>query len=449
MTTIKGKIFIAGCGAVAQCFLHLLFKNFSFNPRNIKIVDPVDKRDHIKEFLQQGVVFEQIAVTHENFVTLLGGSLQQGDIFIDIANQVDTYEILQWCFLHDIHYINTSLNNWPTNADPSIYALRKSIQRLLAQTTKNTAILSHGADPGLVSSFVKQALIDSAKHTLKTKKTKALEAALTTSNFPQLAHLLGVKVIHITENDTHVINRRKKENEFLSTWSVVEFAIESVARAEFAWGTHEQEMPKEAATENGSIIFKNRALDITLTSWLPHEEYSGIIPPHDEAFSIADYLSVKENGTYSYRPTVVFVYNPCDVAKESLQELKKRNFVMQTHKKVVQKEIVDGKEAMGCLLMGEFGAWWTGSIVSLPQARRCIPAQNGTILQVAAGVMSALDFLLHNPNRGIVMPEQLDHEHILRVAKPYLGEFLSMPVDYRHDDGRQFKSFISSESLIK
>jgi len=58
------------------------------------------------------------------------------------------------------------------------------------------------------------------------------------------------------------------------------------------------------------------------------------------------------------------------------------------------------------------------------------PGQNATTLQVAAGVVSAVSWMIENPKKGICLPDDLPHDFILDIAKPYLGELHSEPYDW-------------------
>ncbi|MCK9993665.1 MAG: hypothetical protein Dbin4_02185, partial [Alphaproteobacteria bacterium] len=59
-----------------------------------------------------------------------------------------------------------------------------------------TAVITHGANPGLVSHFVKQALLNIATDTGVEHGDPN-----TREEWAKLAHKLGVKVIHIAERD--------------------------------------------------------------------------------------------------------------------------------------------------------------------------------------------------------------------------------------------------------
>ena len=50
------------------------------------------------------------------------------------------------------------------------------------------------------------------------------------------------------------------------------------------------------------------------------------------------------------------------------------------------------------LLLGHaLNGWWTGSQLGIHEARRLVPHQNATTLQVAASIFGALVWMLRNP----------------------------------------------------
>ena len=98
----------------------------------------------------------------------------------------------------------------------------------------------HGANPGLVSHFVKKALVNLAKDTgLGAVKPTTREG------WAELARDLGVKVIHIAERDTQVSKKPKKVGEFVNTWSIDGFVSEGSQPSEMGWGTHERNFPRD------------------------------------------------------------------------------------------------------------------------------------------------------------------------------------------------------------
>jgi homospermidine synthase len=74
--------------------------------------------------------------------------------------------------------------------------------------------------------------------------------------------------------------------------------------------------------------------------------------------------------------------------------------------------------------------WWTGTSLNIEDARKLCPLQNATTIQVAIGVVAGVCWMLENPNRGVVRPEDLDTEFVLKLAKPYLGSFISQEYEW-------------------
>ena len=81
--------------------------------------------------------------------------------------------------------------------------------------------------------------------------------------------------------------------------------------------------------------------------------------------------------------------------------------------------------------MGDFGARWFGSLLDLTEANNLLPGHNATTLQVAAGLLSGLDTILREPQRGVLFPEDLNHERALEVARPFLGPLVYKNCDWK------------------
>ena len=114
-----------------------------------------------------------------------------------------------------------------------------------------TAVIEHGANPGLISHFTKHALLDIGERILDDKKAVGAAAdeikqQLADRAFNLLAMKLGVKVIHCSERDTQISDKPKQVDEFVNTWSVEGFREEGTTTAEMGWGTHEKELPPRA-----------------------------------------------------------------------------------------------------------------------------------------------------------------------------------------------------------
>jgi homospermidine synthase len=279
---------------------------------------------------------------------------------------------------------------------------------------------------------------------------------------------LGVKVIHCSERDTQITAQPKEVDEFVNTWSIEGFHEEGITTSEIGWGTHEKEPPPlsfpHSCGPRNQICLARMGINTWVVSWVPHYTIRGMIIRHGEAFTISDRLTVWEDGRALYRPTVHYAYCPCDCAMVSLEELKCRDYALQTKLRIMNDEIVCGADILGALLMGHaYNCWWTGSILSIEQSRRLVPNQNATTVQVAISVVAAATWMVENPNRGVCIPDDLPHEYILGLARPHLGESLSIPSDWtplKHyvnhfhgfnqpnidfDDPWQFKNFLVTD----
>lgn len=445
-----GKILVVGCGSISQCAIPLILSHLDIPAERVTILDFVDNRGRVQGALEKGVRYVQERVTRENYPVLLSRYLDPGDLFIDLAWDIDTCEMLEWCHHHGVLYINTSVELWdpyrgaggkhPTEL--TLYVRQMAIRDMISRWKNKkgpTAVVDHGANPGLVSHFTKQALIDIAvkilAETPDDPRRPDLEIALSENDFPRLAFLEGVKTIHISERDTQTTDKPKAVNEFVNTWSVAGMIEEAIAPAELGWGTHERMMPKgtmfHRSGPRNQVCLRTKGMNTWVRSWVPCGEITGMVIRHGEAFSISDYLTLWENGNALYRPTVHYAYCCADVAVNSLHELEMRQFVPQPQQRIMSDEILSGRDEVGCLLMGhDFKSWWIGSLLDIEETRRLVPGQNATALQVAISVIAASIYMIRNPGLGVSLPDHFDHKEILKISKPYLGPFMSHPVNW-------------------
>jgi homospermidine synthase len=346
--------------------------------------------------------------------------------------------------------VNTSVEVWDPyehaeNRHPTtrtLYWRHMNVRRMVRGWKEQgpTAVLEHGANPGLISHFTKQGLLDIGKRLLREKKivgqpAEQLQQLMKDQTWNELAMELGVKVIHCSERDTQVTDVPKQVDEFVNTWSVEGFREEGTTTAELGWGTHEKELPRLAYEHpegpKNQICLARMGINTWVVSWVPNHRIRGMVVRHGEAFTISDKLTVWRDGKAVYRPTVHYAYCPADVAIVSLHELRGYDYQLQKKQRILNDEITSGSDILGALIMGHaYGAWWTGSDLSIEESRRLVPHQNATTMQVAISVVAATLWMIENPQRGVVVPDDLPHEYVLRVSKPYLGKFISTPSEW-------------------
>ena len=447
----KNKILIIGCGSVSQCAIPLVLKLIDAPPKNITVMDFVDNRSRIKDALDKAVNYVIDKITPDNYKNLLKKYAGPGDLIIDLAWNINCLSMLQWCKDNNVLYINTSIEEWDpykTNGKKidltklTLYARQMKIRSLIKKWGHNngpTAIVDHGANPGLVSHFTKISLIDIANKIISIKpkdsRVRQIKELLKFNDFARIAHAVGVKTIHISERDTQITDKPKEIDEFVNTWSIEGFFEEGIAPAEMGWGTHEKYTPEGALFHKigprNQICLNRMGIKTWVRSWVPYHEIRGMVIRHGEAFGISDRLTVWEKNKPVYRPTVHYAYCPCDAAITSLHELEMRRFHLQEKQRIMNDEIIKGDDRLGVLVMGhDFNSWWTGSLLDIDQSRRLVPNQNATTLQVAISVVAAAQWAIKNPNKGFNLPDDLPYDEIMKIANPYLGPFISEHVDW-------------------
>ncbi len=225
---------------------------------------------------------------------------------------------------------------------------------------------------------------------------------------------------------------------FVNTWSVEGFISEGLQPAELGWGTHENWMPDNAFGHDkgcqAAIYLLQPGADTRVRSWTPTAKAQhGYLVTHNEAISIADYLTVRDgSGKAIYRPTCHYAYHPCNDAVLSLHEMFGQSAVTQPDFHILdENEIADGADELGVLLYGHGNnAYWWGSQLDIEETRRIAPYQNATGLQVTSAVLAGMVWALENPTAGIVEADEMDYRRCLEIQSPYLGPLVGRYTDW-------------------
>src|SRR6201997_4536758 len=217
-----GRILFVGFGSIGQGVLPLILRHIGITADRLTIVTAEDKgREEAQKY---GIKFIKERLTRENYRRLLSPLLGRGDFLINVSVEVSSVALIKLCWEKGAMYLDTCIEPWPGGyTDPTVpaarrtnYALREEALALRPGNARApTAVLTHGANPGLVSHFVKQALLNIAADT-------GIDSGNPTSraDWGDLAKRVGVKVIHIAERDTQVSSKPKERNEFVNTWSI-------------------------------------------------------------------------------------------------------------------------------------------------------------------------------------------------------------------------------------
>ena len=454
---------MVGFGCVGQGVLPLLLRHIEMKPEQILIMTADE--DGIGVARKHGVPHMVTPLTRENYRQLLEPRLAPGDFLLNLSVDVSSVALIELCQRVGALYLDTCIEPWAGGyvdaklpaSKRSNYAFREAALALRRPGGNGpTAVLTHGANPGLVSHFVKQALLNIA-----ADAGEPVGAPATREGWARLAQTLGIRAIHVAERDSQVASKRKVPGEFVNTWSVDGFVGEGFQPAELGWGSHERHFPADGFRHDfgskAAIYLSRPGASTSVRTWTPLAgPVHGFLITHSESVSIADYFTVGAGDRPEYRPTVHYAYHPCDDAVLSIHELAGRNWRMQPKKRVLKDEIVSGIDELGVLLMGHARSiYWYGSQLSISEARALAPHNSATSLQVTAPVMAGVVWAMKNPACGLVEPEVLPYEQILRICRPYLGNVVGAYGDWTplmdrgqlfeedldRDDPWQFKNF--------
>lgn len=444
-TRFSSPIVMIGFGSIGKGTLPLILRHIDAPRDRMVIIDPDESGRPIAE--ENGIRFRRLALTRENLRQELAPLLSGGGFCVNLSVEVASVALIQLCREWGALYLDTCIEPWPGGyTDPylsvterSNYGLRESARALRRPGMSDpTALIAHGANPGMVSHFVKQALLNLAEDL-----GRAADEPRDQQGWARLARDLGVKGIHIAERDTQRASTPKRLGEFVNTWSIEGFLGEGMQPAELGWGTHEKAMPPDGARHPygcDAAIYLNRPGCATrVRSWAPTPgPQLGWLITHNESISIADYLTLRdEDGSVAYRPTCHYAYHPCDDTVLSLHEFQGRAFERQPKLRLINEEIVEGIDELGVLLYGHAkNAYWFGSQLSIGETRRLAPYQNATALQVTSAVLGGMVWAIENPRVGVVDADEIGWRRVLEVQMPYLGPVIGAYTDWTPLKGR-------------
>jgi homospermidine synthase len=429
-TRIDGPLVMIGFGSIGRGTLPLITRHIAFDRDQFTVIEP--SADFAGLLAEHGIRHLQVALTPDNFADVLRGLFPAGrGMVVNLSVDVDSIELMELCQDLGVQYIDTVVEPWPgfyfgsplPNAERTNYPLREKVRALGRKYEGGpTAVSCCGANPGMVSWLLKEAL-------LRLAADLGMDASAPESRegWAALMQKLGVMGVHISERDTQVSARAKPVGVFVNTWSVDGLLSEGYQPAELGWGTHEKKLPPEGHAFDfgaGYAIWIDRpGADTRVRSWCPSAGAQfGYVVTHNEALSIPDYFTVWQGDQAVYRPTCHYAYHPCNDAILSLHEINGSGQLPEAKHILTADEIVSGGDDLGVFLYGHAkGAMWYGSRLSIDEARSLAPYQNATGMQVTSAVLAAMVWAAENPNAGFVEADEMDHARCLDVQRPYLG----------------------------
>jgi homospermidine synthase len=436
LATITGPVVMIGFGSIGRGTLPLLDRHIDFDRSRCTVIDPDDADRRILDLY--GVRYVGEHITCDNHRTMLTPLLTEGEgqgFCINLSVDTSSVDIMRLCRELGVLYIDTVVEPWPgfyydTETDNATRT-NQALRSLVMEERRNspggtTAVSCCGANPGMVSWFVKAALVRLAADLGHEAEVPGVGDS---AGWARYMRDLGVRGVHIAERDTQRTVSPKPVDTFWNTWSVDGFISEGLQPAELGWGTHERWMPDNARRfddpDAPAIFLEQPGADTRVRTWCPsHGAQFGFLVTHNEALSIPDFFTVRsDDGTIEFRPTCHYAYHPANDAVLSWHELLGAAGRWQSVTHVLDEdEIVDGRDELGVLLYGHArNAYWYGSQLTIEEARALAPHQNATGMQVTSAVLAGVVWALENPGAGIVETDDMDHERCLEIQLPYLG----------------------------
>jgi homospermidine synthase len=159
-----GRLVMVGFGCIGQAMVPLLLRHIDMQPQQLLLVAPCDDGDAIAR--SHGLRRLPMRLTPDNLRPTLQPLLGPGDFLLNLSVDVSSIALMAFCREVGALYLDTCIEPWEgghidTRLPPgqrTNHALREAALGLRRPGRDGpTAVLTHGANPGLVSHFVKQA----------------------------------------------------------------------------------------------------------------------------------------------------------------------------------------------------------------------------------------------------------------------------------------------------
>ena len=165
-----GRLVFVGFGSVGQGSLPLLLRHIDMPYDRISIVTG-DERGRA-EAAHYGIKFQVTPLTRENYRAVLEPHIGPGDFLLNLSVDVSSVALVELCCERGAMYLDTCIEPWlggytDQSVSPSHrsnYGLREAVLGMRKKyKDAPTIIPTHGANPGLISHWVKQAMVNLAR----------------------------------------------------------------------------------------------------------------------------------------------------------------------------------------------------------------------------------------------------------------------------------------------
>lgn len=219
----KDNILIIGFGTIGQALLPIILQKIDCDIRKVTVIEDEDHQDVFdKQFGDSGATYVKISMDEKNVIQLLDKHCGPNGFIANMSTTVHSAALIKWCRKNNALYVDTGNGFWKSawdneedmdSEERNQYVVQERLRKEYGNDLAGpTAILCHGANPGLISQFVKKGLID-----LVDKLGLEYTKPTTREEWAHLMQRSGTKVIHCSERDTQVSYIPKQVDEFVCT----------------------------------------------------------------------------------------------------------------------------------------------------------------------------------------------------------------------------------------
>ena len=461
---IRSKtILFLGYGAVAKCVWNYFDLYFEYDPDRVHAIDQFESAfTGPKVELLHRHVGCVMAETFDSWTKKIG--LRAGDIIIDLTYDSSTYFFVKRCVENGFHYLNTSIEDSTDSFQgASIDAQQDHLNEVIRDCIpfspnrddcksfiKSNILTECGQNPGLIQHYILFAL----------NRMRQLQTGDNTDDYKRTTLVQTIRdyqvgTIFCSEYDDQVASAPLPVNAFVNTWSVSGFLAEALEPTELVRGRNNTSIqpyinpslyhkllmtlyPQPAEYE--VLFLTEPGIHVTLPTISPvwhngritYMTYRGKLIHHGEIFDMARVLGADAPFmSYVYRANPImeksvvrfFKTYPCSEANDAILYANQPDtFVVMD-----QRQQVTGQDSIGATLFcGKDSIeriFWCGSLFRDTDPRH--PYFTPTIVQVAAGVLSGLSYIMEkrNANRGWLQSSDLDTNYMIQKSKDLLGLF--------------------------
>jgi homospermidine synthase len=461
----SSTIVFLGYGAVAKCVWNYMDMYLDYHPERVHAIDQFEsafigpKADQLHHHI--GYVS---AETFDSWMDEIG--LLPGDIIIDLTYDSATYYFIRRCIERGFHYINTSIEDTLDDFHgTSINTQQDHVHRIVRDCMSKGLVHSNiltecGQNPGLIQHYILYALNEMRKRLTHDHQDRY--------DIPTLKKTVNdyqIGTIFCSEYDDQRASLPPSPEVLLNTWSVSGFLTEALEPTELVRGKtnpwiqpyinpslyHPFRMSVYPQPTDYDVLFLSElGLHMTLPTIAPiwvndtieYVPFRGKLIHHGEICDLARVF-----GTDAPFMSYVYCNNP------SMEESIKRFFKKypcsdaldiklyanqpDTFCVMDQRHHVTGQDSIGATIFcGKDKIeriFWCGSVFRETDLDKQTDTYKEdhrryftpTLIQVAAGVLSGLSFILEkeNQNKGWFQSSDLDTAYMIKKSKALLGHF--------------------------